>query len=652
MNDLLKSVNAEELASHSIRANHELIVDLARVKAAQDQITNDMSDLCGLMTRSGRIIKANTAFAKLMGIDDEDVYSANLSTLFLGESWEIIQTNITNACAVSDAPVMIEMPIDGKSRDSTYHWSFVPYLGVSKRRGAIFSFVGRDVTALREYERKLANIFSAIPLGILTVDRELKVEWPYSAYTEVLLGSTDLRDLDAREAIFGRSIPFFSQLELDGLNSFFAQIGGDELWYDLAKDSFPKVLAMAGPGSTEPNIWREISYNPVKRAGVVEKVLLVIQDITDRVIQSRGLTVKASRQHQIAETIMDLEQTDAVFLSSCMLDVDFYLKTIEDLLVQDGSVSTVMNQLHGIKGVARAVNLRAFKDLVHELESGLKKSAATMISGLSPDLILRLHEVKNEWIIVRRMIAIFKPTSEGDPDKSRGTEVNASVLRKRDAILSSVNKMAAEAPEHMRASIAEVLEQTRALGRVAISTIEPKLWSFFDVTKRKLGKAVNLECHWDHTEIEKEMIPGVSEIFYHLLTNALDHGVEAPEIRQENQKSETATIIISAETVGDTVHFTFEDDGAGLAADKIAEKAIKIGLIRSVQGMSESDIHNLVLVPGFTTAEAVTDTSGRGVGLDAVNDRVKCLGGAGLVVAWSKLGQGLRFTFSVTSSQP
>ena len=167
------------------------------------------------------------------------------------------------------------------------------------------------------------------------------------------------------------------------------------------------------------------------------------------------------------------------------------------------------------------------------------------------------------------------------------------------------------------------------------------------MTTRKLGKNANLDCNWGQSEIERETIPGISEIFYHLLTNALDHGIESPEIRLENKKKATASIIISSETVGDTVSFTFEDDGAGLATNKIAEKAIKMHLIKSAQGMSEADIWSLVLLPGFSTAEAVTDTSGRGVGLDAVNDRVKRLGGEGLIVVWSKQGLGLKFKFSI-----
>ena len=108
------------------------------------------------------------------------------------------------------------------------------------------------------------------------------------------------------------------------------------------------------------------------------------------------------------------------------------------------------------------------------------------------------------------------------------------------------------------------------------STIEPKIWSFFDVTKRKLGKNVILECRWGNSEIERDSIPGISEIFYHLLINALDHGIESPEVRLENKKNERASIIVSAETLGDTLSFTFEDDGAGLATNKIGEKAIKI----------------------------------------------------------------------------
>jgi chemosensory pili system protein ChpA (sensor histidine kinase/response regulator) len=130
--------------------------------------------------------------------------------------------------------------------------------------------------------------------------------------------------------------------------------------------------------------------------------------------------------------------------------------------------------------------------------------------------------------------------------------------------------------------------------------------------------------------------------FEHMLRNAVAHGIEAPELRKKNGKNESGTITISLHREGSEVVVEVSDDGAGMNLKAIRDKGISLGMVRADQQLSDEDIMQLVLEPGFSTAGAVSTLSGRGVGMDVVASEIKKLGGA--LHMETKQGEGSRFT--------
>jgi two-component system chemotaxis sensor kinase CheA len=158
----------------------------------------------------------------------------------------------------------------------------------------------------------------------------------------------------------------------------------------------------------------------------------------------------------------------------------------------------------------------------------------------------------------------------------------------------------------------------------------------------KLGKQVDLQIAGEDTELDKILLEGVADPLVHIVRNALDHGLESPEERRAAGKTEAGTLRIEAFHQGGEVHIKVSDDGRGLDPAKILAKAVKVGLARPEDRLSEAEIIDLLFAPGFSTAAQVSDISGRGVGLDVARRNILNLGGS--VEVSSVLGRGTTFT--------
>jgi len=153
----------------------------------------------------------------------------------------------------------------------------------------------------------------------------------------------------------------------------------------------------------------------------------------------------------------------------------------------------------------------------------------------------------------------------------------------------------------------------------------------------KLGKQVQLRCIGEGTELDKGLIEKIADPLVHLVRNAIDHGLELPDARRAAGKDETGTITLAASHQGGHIVIEVSDDGRGLNRDKILAKAAERG-VAVPDHPSEAQIWDLIFAPGFSTADAVTDLSGRGVGMDVVRRNIQALGGE--VQLESAAGQG------------
>lgn len=159
----------------------------------------------------------------------------------------------------------------------------------------------------------------------------------------------------------------------------------------------------------------------------------------------------------------------------------------------------------------------------------------------------------------------------------------------------------------------------------------------------ELGKEMDLVIIGEETELDKTVVSELSEPLVHLLRNSVDHGIESPEEREALGKSRKGTIRLAAYQEGNRVIITLEDDGKGLDPQVIKASAERKGL--STEGLSDEEIQQLIFHPGFSTAEKVTNISGRGVGMDAVQSKIANLGGT--IELWSRPNKGTRFTIKL-----
>ncbi|MFG6496768.1 chemotaxis protein CheA [Fictibacillus sp. UD] len=147
---------------------------------------------------------------------------------------------------------------------------------------------------------------------------------------------------------------------------------------------------------------------------------------------------------------------------------------------------------------------------------------------------------------------------------------------------------------------------------------------------KDLGKKVNLEIVGAETELDRTVIDEIGDPLVHLLRNSIDHGIETPSVRTSNGKNDTGTIYLRSYHSGNHVFIEIEDDGAGINKQKVLEKALENGIITKEmsENLSDKQCFELLFASGFSTADVISDISGRGVGLDVVKNKIESLGGS------------------------
>jgi two-component system chemotaxis sensor kinase CheA len=162
---------------------------------------------------------------------------------------------------------------------------------------------------------------------------------------------------------------------------------------------------------------------------------------------------------------------------------------------------------------------------------------------------------------------------------------------------------------------------------------------------QRLGKQIELKMTGEQTELDKTVLEKIGDPLVHLVRNSVDHGIESPQARAAAGKSPVGTVHLDACHRGGSIAVEIRDDGGGLDKSRILAKARSRGLVGANDVLTDDQIHELIFLPGFSTAEKTTDVSGRGVGMDVVRRNVKELGGK--IEIASELGKGSRFTITL-----
>ena len=192
----------------------------------------------------------------------------------------------------------------------------------------------------------------------------------------------------------------------------------------------------------------------------------------------------------------------------------------------------------------------------------------------------------------------------------------------------------------------ELQDVVMSIRMVPISGTFQKMNRIVRDMSKKLGKSVELVTYGGDTEIDKTINDALGDPFMHMIRNSVDHAIESPEERRALGKDETGKVTLSAQNIGGEIVITIADDGCGLDPAKLLNKAKSKGLLTKPEAdYTSKEIFNLIMMPGFSTNNAVTEYSGRGVGMDVVRKNIETVGGTILID--SKVNEGTTFTIKI-----
>ncbi|NJD69381.1 MAG: chemotaxis protein CheA [Candidatus Methylomirabilota bacterium] len=197
----------------------------------------------------------------------------------------------------------------------------------------------------------------------------------------------------------------------------------------------------------------------------------------------------------------------------------------------------------------------------------------------------------------------------------------------------------------MDRNLRELQERVMAVRMLPIGTVFRRFPRVVRDLAKECGKTIVLQIHGEETELDKTVIERISDPMTHLIRNAVDHGIEPPDRRLALGKPAEGRIQLDAYHQGGSIFIEVADDGRGLDRSRILRKATEQGLISGDESLTDDQVYRLIFQPGFSTAERVTDVSGRGVGMDVVIRNIEGLGGS--IVIATEAGRGTRFTIKL-----
>jgi two-component system chemotaxis sensor kinase CheA len=367
-------------------------------------------------------------------------------------------------------------------------------------------------------------------------------------------------------------------------------------------------------------------------------------------VQLFGLAEASTLAHAMensleAERGKDKFEIDKAHVSTLLLCVDLMQQCVHEAGSQD-----VLKEVNFMSNLLAPFSAQTHKVEEMKFETKLESKQET-----KPEM-----KVEHKPAPVSQMQVAAANASEDKPDSTIRVQVSlldrlmtlmGEMVLVRNQVLQYSNKTDdlefLNLSQKLDVVTSELQEETMKTRMQPIGNVLTKFTRVVRDLSSSLNKKINLNLIGVETELDKTLIEAVKDPLTHIVRNACDHGIETPEQRSQNGKNETGTITIRAYHEGGQVIVDISDDGKGLSREKLINKAIEKGIIDSAKAerMSDREVQGLIFAPGFSTAEKVTNVSGRGVGMDVVKSNIEKIGG--LVDISSTEGNGTKITLKI-----
>ncbi|GGA62895.1 chemotaxis protein CheA [Ornithinibacillus halotolerans] len=379
--------------------------------------------------------------------------------------------------------------------------------------------------------------------------------------------------------------------------------------------------------------------------------LSILSESHDRGFQNYEITVtlredcllKGARVYMVFEVLEQMGEVIKSEPSVNDLEEEKFDQSFSVILIsnQPGqAISEKIKHVSEIESVTiKPFSVQAYRELkqkqsnIHSLEIVNEQEQTSSISNQS----LKSPHQKTIRVNIEKLDVLMNLFEELIIDRGRLEQI-ASDLRNSD-LQETVERMA-----RVSSDLQNIILTMRM---VPIDFVFSRFPRMVRKLARELNKQVEIEIIGADTELDRTVIDEIGDPIVHLLRNAIDHGIESPEERIRKGKPEKGSIQLKAYHSGNHVFIEIADDGAGINKDKVLHKALKNGLIndKDIGSLSEQQIYELILESGFSTADTISDISGRGVGLDVVKNTIESLGGS--ITIDSKINEGSVFSIEL-----
>ena len=465
---------------------------------------------------------------------------------------------------------------------------------------------------LRQKTNDINSMLQNMQQGIFTIVQGGVIHPEYSSYLAEIFETSDIASQPATAFLFQDSTIASDNLSQVGA-TLDALVGEESMNFEF--NAHLLVTQYSKTFSNGKQKILELDWNPVLDSdGYIDKMMVTVRDVTE----FKALQLETERQKEQLEIIGQIlavsQEKLLEFVDASYAFMDENKALIETTTDKDPEViATLFRNMHTIKGNARTYGFSYVTDRVHEAEAAYSLLRAHADYAWNPvDLLEQLQSAR---ACVARYEEVFKSKLAGYAESSTG--VQTKVLEKMVQAVECLNE-SSELHDYQN-SIHLIRAEVNSLKFESVDNMLKGIVSALPSIAHQLDKATPGVQVLDHgVMLKKDIVPVLKNVFMHIFRNSMDHGLESKAARVVAGKDAHGLIKVEVCKSEDALSFEFADDGKGLALDRIYSKALEEGKVAPDKKMSDEAIAELIFMSGLSTAETLTDVSGRGVGMDAV----------------------------------
>ena len=501
---------------------------------------------------------------------------------------------------------------------------------------------------VQEEKKKIADLLNNMKQAVFKINSDGIVVGPVSEFTSDVFGE-DIVGKNIFDNVY-KDVVEGSETYASVNTCFIAVFGEDDLQWDLQEDNLPEKVTRIVEGYPNDKQILKINYAPLwNDMDELEEIMFVVEDVTE--LEALAEEKRKSEENiRMIQAIADAHMDDIRdFFKNTHTLLDDTKVLLDKKVYDQESFGLMFRYLHTVKGNSRVFNFNLVASTVHDVEHLVTQCLNKIKDGETID--------ENTIEVIYQGIAdtagsldryadvglnVFKVNldsskggSGGQQDTTETTKILNKNFKKLEDLVGGLN------PDNIAGSYDQLKEVFHSLYEVDVKSSFAKYKSMINEVAQKLKKQIDFTVTGDDVSMNKEKLSLLHDAIIHMLRNSADHGIEEEEVRQANGKDPVGKLIVDFKMNGEGFDLIIKDDGAGIPAEKIYQKAVGNGVIDGSKEMSEQDKLQLIFLPNLSAKDDVSELSGRGVGMDVVKNNIQEIGGTILIS--SELGKGTEF---------